>query len=179
MSRVGKRKISILDGVTVKVENSIITVTGPKGTLTHNLPKGIKLDIEGNEITVDREKETKILRELHGTTNAVLNNLIIGVKDGFSKTLIIKGVGYRFAVEGNILVINAGYSNPRKLEIPAGLTAEMGKAVTEVTISGIDKVKVGEFAANVRKQREPEVYKGKGIRYSDEKVVTKERATSK
>lgn len=173
MSRIGNRIIVIPEGVTVTEDNKLVTVKGPKGELTMKVANEVDITIEGNEIKLAKNKETKVANMLHGTMNANLSNLIEGVKNGFSKKLEIIGVGYKFAVRGNTLVINAGYSHPVELNIPTGLKVEAASN-TEITISGCDKVLVGEFAANVRKVRQPEPYKGKGIRYTDEHVRRKE-----
>ena len=173
MSRVGNRKIIIPAGVTVNLENNIVKVSGPKGNLEMELKSPITMKIEGNEITLEKNADTKIANMLHGTMNANLTNLIKGVNSSFSKGLEIIGVGYKFALKGNSLVINAGYSHPVEMNIPTGIKVE-AVSNTEITISGCDKVMVGEFAANVRKVRSPEPYKGKGIRYKDEHVRRKE-----
>lgn len=171
MSRIGNRKIEVPEGVTVKVENDIITVTGPKGSLSQKMLKGISLEQEGNTITLTRVNDAA--KAMHGTMNALLHNMILGVTKGYEKGLEIIGVGYRFNVAGNKLTINAGYSHPVVMNVPEGLTVE-APSNTEIVIKGIDKVLVGEFAANVRKVRKPEPYKGKGIRYKDEHIQRKE-----
>ena len=171
MSRIGNRKIEVPAGVTVAEVSGIVTVTGPKGSLTQKMLKDISLKQEGNEITLERANEAA--KAMHGTMNALLQNMIIGVTKGYEKGLEIVGVGYRFNVSGNKLTISAGYSHPVVMEIPTGLTVE-APSNTEITIKGIDKVLVGEFAANVRKVRQPEPYKGKGIRYKDEHIRRKE-----
>lgn len=171
MSRIGNRIITVPESVTVTNENGIIKVTGPKGTLQEVLLKGITMKQVNNEITVERENET--YKANHGTMNALITNMIKGVTEGFQKDLEIVGVGYRFNVQGKKLVINAGYSHPVEMEVPSDLTVE-SKSNTELSIMGISKVKVGEFAANVRKVRMPEPYKGKGIRYKDEHIRRKE-----
>ena len=171
MSRIGNRKIEVPEGVTVKVENDIVTVTGPKGSLSQKMLKGISLEQEGNTITLTRVNDAA--KAMHGTMNALLHNMILGVTKGYENGLEIIGVGYRFAVSGNTLTIQAGYSHPVKLEIPAGLTVNTISA-TEIEITGADKIVVGEFAANIRKVRQPEPYKGKGIRYKGEHVRHKE-----
>lgn len=171
MSRIGNRIIVVPEGVTVKEENNIVTVTGPKGTLTQVMLKDITMKQADNNITLERKNESA--KAMHGTMNALIHNMIEGVTKGFEKSLEIIGVGYRFNVQGKKLVINAGYSHPVEMEIPEGLTVE-ANGNTEIIIKGIDKVLVGEFAANVRKVRQPEPYKGKGIRYKDEHVRRKE-----
>lgn len=173
MSRIGNRKIEVPSSVTVTVDNNIVTVKGPKGELSLELNKDITVAQKENTIEVTRSNELKATKAMHGTTNANIANMIKGVTDGFQKGLEIIGVGYRFAVKGTTLVINAGYSHPVELAIPTGLTVE-SPSNTEIVIKGIDKVLVGKFAAEVRDVRGPEPYKGKGIRYKDEYVRRKE-----
>ena len=162
MSRIGNRKIEVPAGVTV---------TGPKGSLSEKMLKGISMEQKDNEITLTRESDA--VKAMHGTMNALLQNMITGVTKGYEKGLEIVGVGYRFNVSGKKLTINAGYSHPVELTIPEGLTVE-ASSNTEITVKGIDKALVGEFAANIRKVRRPEPYKGKGIRYKDEHIRRKE-----
>ncbi len=173
MSRIGNRKIVVPAGVTVTNENNIVTVKGPKGELSLELVKGIEITQEENTLTVTRPNDEKATKAMHGTTNANIQNMIKGVTDGFQKGLEIIGVGYRFNVKGTTLVVNAGYSHPVEMTVPTGLTVEQ-VSNTEITVKGIDKVLVGKFAADVRSVREPEPYKGKGIRYKDEYVRRKE-----
>ena len=171
MSRIGNRIIIVPEKVTVELANNVVTVKGPKGTLTQTMLKDITMKQEGNEITLERANEAA--KAMHGTMNALIQNMIKGITEGYAKGLEIIGVGYRFNVQGNKLTINAGYSHPVEMMVPEGLTVE-AVSNTEITIKGIDKVLVGEFAANVRKVRQPEPYKGKGIRYKDEHVRRKE-----
>jgi len=173
MSRIGKRVLTIPTGVNVDVNESTVTVKGPKGELKLDVIKTLKVNIDGTNLTVEKIKEDKFTNQMHGTTNANINNMIIGVSEGYKKGLEIIGVGYRFAVSGNTLTIQAGYSHPVKLEIPTGLSVNAISA-TEIEVSGSDKILVGEFAANIRKVRQPEPYKGKGIRYKGEHVRHKE-----
>ena len=173
MSRIGNRKLVIPEGVTITEENNVVTVKGPKGELTTKLAENITIKVEGNTLEVLRSNDNANTKSMHGTINALINNMMTGVTNGFEKGLEIIGVGYRFALKGNVLVISAGYSHPVEMEIPEGITVEV-PSNTEVTVKGIDKVLVGEFAANVRKVRQPEPYKGKGIRYKDEHVRRKE-----
>ncbi len=173
MSRIGNRKLVVPEGVTITVENNQVTVKGPKGELSLEIRENITVQVEDSAVVVTRANEEKTTKAMHGTTNANIKNMIEGVIHGFKKGLEIIGVGYRFTMKGNTLVINAGYSHPVELEVPAGLTVE-AISNTEISVSGIDKVKVGEFAANIRKVRQPEPYKGKGIRYKDEHVQRKE-----
>ncbi len=171
MSRIGNRIIKVPEGVTVENIDNVVTVKGPKGSLQQVMLKDITMKNENNEITLERKNENA--KAMHGTMNALIHNMIIGVTKGYEKALEIVGVGYRFNVQGKKLVINAGYSHPVEMIIPEGLTVE-ANGNTEITIKGIDKVLVGEFAANVRKVRKPEPYKGKGIRYKDEHIRRKE-----
>ena len=171
MSRIGNRIIMIPEGVTVEENDGVITVKGPKGTLEKTLLRGVKYNVKDNEITLTIENEKDAA--MHGTMNALLQNMIIGVTKGYSRGLEIVGVGYRFNVQGSKLIINAGYSHPVSLTIPEGIKAEV-KDNTQLTLSGIDKELLGEFTAQVRKVRKPEPYKGKGIRYSDEHIRRKE-----
>ena len=173
MSRIGNRELTIPAGVTVTVNENVVTVKGAKGELSLKLTDGIKLNIEENGLTVETSGKTKFANAMHGTTNSLIKNMIKGVSEGYSKGLEIIGVGYRFQVRGNVLVVNAGYSHPVELAIPQGLTIET-VSNTEITVNGIDKELVGEFAAKVRKVRKPEPYKGKGVRYKDEFIRRKE-----
>ena len=171
MSRIGNRIITVPTGVTVEETNGVVTVKGPKGSLSQPMLKDITMKVEENQVIVERKNEAA--KALHGTMNALIQNMITGVTEGYSKGLEIFGVGYRYNVQGQKLTINAGYSHPVVMDIPAELTVEQ-VSNTEITVKGIDKVLLGEFAANVRKVRQPEPYKGKGIRYKDEHVRRKE-----
>ena len=171
MSRIGNRVISIPANVTVTVDGNVVKVVGPKGELSTEVNKNITVTVKDNEITVSRKNDN--YKNFHGTANALINNMIIGVTEGYEKKLESIGVGYRFQVKGNTLVVTAGYSHPVEVNVPAGITIE-SPSNTELIIKGTDKCKVGEFAANIRKIREPEPYKGKGIRYTDEHVRRKE-----
>ena len=171
MSRIGNRIITIPAGVTVEETEGVVVVKGPKGELKQPMLKDISMKIEGEELTLERANENA--KAMHGTMNALVNNMIIGVTKGYEKGLEIVGVGYRFNVQGKKLVINAGYSHPVNMQVPEGITVE-SVSNTEITVKGIDKVQVGEFAANIRKVRMPEPYKGKGIRYKDEHIRRKE-----
>ena len=173
MSRIGNRKIVIPEGVSVELNDNIVKVTGKLGELSLELPNVIKMEIKDNEITLTRINEIKTTKAMHGTTNANITNMIKGVTEGYKKNLEIIGVGYRFNLQGNKLVISAGYSHPVEMEIPVGLKLEL-VSNTEISVFGISKELVGEFAANIRKVRQPEPYKGKGIRYKDEYIRRKE-----
>lgn len=173
MSRIGNRILTIPEGVTVTQEENKIIVKGKLGELSLNIPSVIKVEINNNEITVKRENEQKHTKQLHGTINSLINNMLIGVSEGYKKDLEIIGVGYKFQIAGNKLTISAGYSHPVELIAPTGVKME-SPSLTELTISGHDKQVVTEFAAIIRKVRKPEPYKGKGIRYKDEYVRRKE-----
>ena len=173
MSRIGNRKINIPEGVTVIVNDNVVTVKGPKGELTNSFNKDMKIDVNGNILTITRPNDLKTTKSLHGTTNALIENMIIGVSEGYKKELEIVGVGYRFNVQGNKINVNAGFSHPVEVIVPSDLKAEQ-VSTTEIAISGIDKQKVSEFAANIRKLRKPEPYKGKGIRFKGEHIRRKE-----
>lgn len=174
MSRIGNRELTIPAGVTVTIDdNNTVTVKGPKGELNNTFDKNISISVNDNKIKITRANETKQVKSLHGTTNALVSNMLIGVSAGFVKELEAVGVGYRFNVAGKKVTVSAGYSHPVEMTAPEGIAVESASA-TELKISGIDKQKVSEFAANVRKIREPEPYKGKGIRYKGEYVRRKE-----
>lgn len=173
MSRIGKRVLNIPENINVSVENNVVTVKGPKGELTLELLKNIEVKVEENTVTVNPLKDDKFTNAMHGTTNANIRNMIIGVSEGYTKGLEIVGVGYKFNVQGNKLTIAAGYSHPVIMEVPAGITVKQINN-TEIELEGIDKIKVGEFAANIRKVRSPEPYKGKGIKYKGEQIRRKE-----
>ena len=175
MSRIGKRILVIPEGVTVNVNDSRVLVSGKLGSLELEVKPGIQVSVDNGNVTVTRENDSKELKQLHGTTNANIKNMIEGVSTGFKKELEINGVGYRFQVAGNTLTISAGYSHPVELMIPEGIKVEMPeKSTTELIVSGYDKQAVTEFAANIRKVRQPEPYKGKGIKYKDEHIRRKE-----
>ena len=171
MSRVGNRTIIIPTGVTASVDGNTVTVKGPKGELSTVINENITVNINENEITLTRKNDN--YKNFHGTANANINNMIVGVTNGFEKKLESVGVGYRFQLKGAQLVVTAGYSHPVNVDVPAGITLEV-PSNTELFVRGIDKQLVGEFAANVRKIRKPEPYKGKGIRYADEHIRRKE-----
>jgi len=173
MSRIGERKIVIPEGVTVSVNGREVTVKGSKGELKINVSELVNVVVEDGVVLTKQVKNTKTANMMQGTTNSLISNMITGVSKGYDKGLEAVGVGYRFQVSGNKITINAGYSHPVVMEAPAGLSVT-SESNTEITIHGIDKQKVSEFAANVRKVREPEPYKGKGIRYKGEHVRRKE-----
>ena len=178
MSRIGKKPINLPAGVEVKFENNFVTVKGPKGTLEGQFSKELTFSLDGEVLSIVRPSDSKPHKTIHGTTRALVNNMVVGVTDGFKKDLKMVGVGYRASVQGPNLVLLAGYSHPVEMLIPEGLTVEVVKN-TAITVAGIDKHLVGEFSANIRKVRPPEPYLGKGIRYVDEYVRRKEGKTAK
>lgn len=179
MSRIGKKILEIPAGVTVTVaEDNTVTVKGPKGEMTRTFNADMAIKIEENILTVERPSDQKEHRSLHGTTRALLGNMVEGVTTGFTRNLELIGVGYRAQKQGSKLVLNVGYSHPVEMTPEAGLEVEV-PAPTKIVIKGIDKQRVGEFAANVRAVRAPEPYKGKGIRYEGEVVRRKEGKTAK
>ncbi|WP_085993671.1 50S ribosomal protein L6 [Oceanobacillus senegalensis] len=178
MSRIGFKPIEIPEAVEVKLDGNTITVKGPKGQLTRELVRDMKIILEGNVLTVERPTDSKEHRALHGTTRSLINNMVEGVSKGFEKKLEIIGVGYRAQKQGNKVVINAGYSHPVEIDAIDGIEIEVPKN-TELTVKGIDKQLVGAVASNIRAIRPPEPYKGKGIRYVDEYVRRKEGKTAK
>ncbi|HHT62298.1 MAG: 50S ribosomal protein L6 [Bacillota bacterium] len=172
MSRIGKMPIAIPAGVNVSMDGNTVKVKGPKGQLEREFHPDIAINIESDKIVVTRPTDNKDHRALHGLTRTLLNNMVTGVTKGFEKRLELVGVGYRAAKQGNKLVLNVGYSQPVEMEPGDGLSVEV-PAPTKITVMGIDKEKVGAFAANIRAVREPEPYKGKGIRYEGERVQRK------
>ena len=179
MSRIGKKVIALPANVKVTVEEgNFTTVEGPKGKLSFKFNSEMQINVSSTEVSVVRPDDTKEMRTIHGTTRALLHNMVVGVSEGFTKKLEINGVGYRAQVQGNKLIVNAGYSNPVEMVIPEGIKVECPKPV-EINISGADKQAVGEFAANVRAVRGPEPYKGKGIKYTTETIRRKEGKTAK
>ena len=172
MSRIGKIPVKVPGGVKVTFNDEVMTVEGPKGKLTQKYHPIIKFDNRGAEIIVSRESEEKQTKAFHGLYRNLLNNMIIGVTSGFSRSLVISGVGYRAEVQGKLLVLSLGYSSDIYVGIPEGLAAAV-EANTKITISGIDKQRVGELASQIRKLRLPEPYKGKGIRYENETIKRK------
>ncbi len=173
MSRIGNRKLQIPTGVEVTFENNILTTKSSKGSLEIPIDPLVQVNIEDNTITTTCKNNSARANVVVGTMNSLINNNLIGVSEGYKKDLEIIGVGYRFNIAGNKLTINAGYSNPVIIEVPAGLTATLVNN-NEISISGIDKQKVNQFAAEVREVRSPEPYKGKGIRYKNEHIRRKE-----
>ena len=170
MSRIGNKILTIPASVTIEVNEHDVLVKGPKGQLTVKVPNGVHVKVEGTEVSFTRDND--MIKNLHGTVSACVHNAVVGVTEGFEKKLEAVGVGYRFALKGNKLVITAGFSHPVEVDIPEGIKLE-SPSNTELFIRGIDKCQVGEYAANIRKIREPEPYKGKGIRYAGEVIRRK------
>ncbi|MDW0116763.1 50S ribosomal protein L6 [Sporosarcina thermotolerans] len=179
MSRIGKRPIEVPENVTVTVsENNFVTVKGPKGELTNTFNTDIKIEQEGNVITLTRPTESKQHRSIHGTTRSLLDNMVTGVSKGFERTLELVGVGYRAQLQGTKLVLNVGYSHPVEFTPEEGIEVEV-PANTKIIVRGINKERVGALASNIRKVRPPEPYKGKGIKYEGEIIRRKEGKTGK
>ena len=173
MSRIGNRILSIPEGVTVDVNETIVTVKGPKGELSTDVTEYVTVNVEGNQVTLTRKNDEKRAKQMHGTANANIANLIKGVTEGYSKGLEIVGVGYRFTVKGKTLSVQDGKSHLDNLEVPEGITVEQ-ISNTEIKLAGIDKCALGKFAAEIRSLRSPEPYKGKGIHYVGEYIRRKE-----
>ena len=176
MSRIGNRLIQLPEGVTLQVNDNVATVTGPKGTLNVTLNHGISVEIEGNIVKVVRANDTKQIKQNHGTTRANLNNAVVGVHEGYKKVLQMEGIGYKAVMQGNDVVLSAGYSHTVTITPNEGVKIEVGMVNNkpELTVSGINKQAVGQTAARIREVRPPEPYLGKGIRYSDEVILRKE-----
>ena len=178
MSRIGRMPIAIPDGVTVTIaENNQVTVKGPKGTLERVLPAEMDIKQEGSEIIVTRPNDLKKMKSLHGLTRTLIHNMVVGVTAGYEKTLKVNGVGYRASKSGNKLTLNLGYSHPVEMSDPEGLEAVVDG--NKIIVKGIDKEKVGQYAAEIRDKRRPEPYKGKGIKYADEVIRRKVGKTGK
>ena len=179
MSRIGRMPIAVPAGVTVDIaENNKVTVKGPKGTLERVLPSEMNIAMEGDTITVSRPNDLKKMKSLHGLTRTLINNMIIGVTNGYEKVLEINGVGYRAAKKGKVLDLSLGYSHPVQMEDPEGLEVIV-EGQNKIIVKGIDKEKIGQYAAEIREKRAPEPYKGKGIKYADEVIRRKVGKTGK
>ena len=179
MSRIGKMPIAVPAGVTVDIaEKNQVTVKGPKGTLERVLPAEMEIKKEGDEIIVNRPNDLKKMKSLHGLTRTLINNMVVGVTEGYEKKLEVNGVGYRAVKKGKLLTLSLGYSHPVEMEDPEGIEVVVEDANTLV-VKGIDKEKVGQYAAEIREKRAPEPYKGKGIKYADEVIRRKVGKTGK
>ena len=179
MSRIGRMPIAIPAGVTVDIaENNKVTVKGPKGTLERVLPQEMEIKLDGDTIVVTRPNDLKKMKSLHGLTRTLINNMVIGVTNGYEKVLEVNGVGYRAAKAGKKLTLSLGYSHPVEMEDPEGLEVVV-EDQNKVIVKGIDKEKVGQYAAEIREKRAPEPYKGKGIKYADETIRRKVGKTGK
>ena len=178
MSRIGRLPIAVPAGVEVKIaENNVVTVKGPKGTLEKELPHEMEIKLEDGHIVVTRPNDLKKMKSLHGLTRSLLNNMVVGVSEGYKKVLEVNGVGYKCAKQGKKLVLNLVYSHPVEMQDPEGLEAKVEG--NTITVEGIDKEKVGQYAAEIRDKRRPEPYKGKGIKYADEVIRRKVGKTGK
>lgn len=178
MSRIGRHPIAIPAGVTVEIkENNVVTVKGPKGTLEKALPTEMEIKQEGDEVVVTRPNDLKKMKSLHGLTRTLIQNMVIGVSQGYEKALEVNGVGYRAQKQGKKLVLSLGYSHPVEMEDPEGLESTVDG--NKIVVKGIDKEKVGQYAAEIRDKRRPEPYKGKGIKYADEVIRRKVGKTGK
>ncbi|KMZ52851.1 50S ribosomal protein L6 [Dorea sp. D27] len=179
MSRIGRLPIAVPAGVTVEIaENNKVTVKGPKGTLEKELPVEMEIKQDGDTIVVTRPNDLKKMKSLHGLTRTLVNNMVVGVTDGYQKVLEVNGVGYRAAKSGNKLTLNLGYSHPVEMTDPEGVETVM-EGQNKIIVKGIDKEKVGQYAAEIRDKRRPEPYKGKGIKYADEVIRRKVGKTGK
>ena len=179
MSRIGRLPVAIPAGVTVEVaENNVVTVKGPKGTLVKELASEMEIKVEGAEVVVTRPNDLKRMKSLHGLTRTLINNMVIGVSTGYQKVLEVNGVGYRAAKSGNKLTLNLGYSHPVEMIDPEGIES-VCEGQNKIIVKGIDKEKVGQYAAEIRDKRRPEPYKGKGIKYADEVIRRKVGKTGK
>ena len=179
MSRIGRLPVAIPAGVTVEIaENNKVTVKGPKGTLERELPTEMSIKLEGEEVVVTRPNDLKKMKSLHGLTRTLINNMVVCVTEGYQKVLEVNGVGYRAAKSGKTLTLNLGYSHPVEMEDPEGVESTV-EGQNKIIVKGIDKEKVGQYAAEIRDKRRPEPYKGKGIKYADEVIRRKVGKTGK
>ena len=178
MSRIGYKEIDLPEGVEISQQGNIVTVKGPKGTLSREISPLIKMSVEGNVVKFDRDEDSNQVKMVHGTTRANVNNMVEGVDNGFSKTLKLVGVGYRAQFKGNKLILTVGYSQPVEMDKPEDVDIKVPDNTT-IELSSINKQHLGDFAALVRAVRSPEPYKGKGIRYENEHIIRKEGKTGK
>jgi large subunit ribosomal protein L6 len=179
MSRIGKKPVDIPSGVNITMLDNTIKVKGPKGELQWSHPFGTKVSVAANSIVVERADDTKKNKALHGLTRNLISNMVTGVTTGYQRVLDIVGVGYRAQVQGQKIVMTLGYSHPVEFPLPDGITAAVDQKQTQITLSGIDKQKIGQAAANLRELRKPDAYKGKGVRYSGERLKLKVGKTGK
>jgi len=179
MSRIGRKEIAVPSGDEVKIgKDNAVTVKGPKGTLSRKLSNDMNITEKNGQIIIERPNDLKRFRAMHGLTRTLINNMVVGVTTGYTKTLEINGVGYRAAKSGNKLTLSLGYSHPVEMIDPDGITTTV-EGTTKISVTGIDKEKVGQHAANIREKRKPEPYKGKGIKYSNERIRRKEGKSGK
>jgi large subunit ribosomal protein L6 len=178
MSRIGKKVIEIPENVSIKLENEKVIVNGKNGSLERSVSNILKIEITTNKLVIKRVDDTKVSKTYHGLIRALVQNMVTGVDQKFSKTLVAEGIGYKFQLDKKILVLNVGFTHPVQFEIPDDLTIKL-ESTTKISISGIDKEKVGFLAAKIRDTRPPEPYKGKGIRYENEKIIRKAGKTGK
>jgi len=173
VSRVGKKPVALPKGVQIQIEGNTVKVKGPKGELARSFPPPVTIAMEGAELVVSRPNDSPSVRALHGTTRALINNMVTGVSDGFTKQLIVEGVGYRAEMKGEQLVMALGFSHPVPVDPPPGISFAVDERTKTITISGIDRELVGQVAADIRGWRPPEPYKGKGLRYAGERIRRK------
>jgi len=173
MSRIGKNPVLLPEGVDVRVEGGSVSVKGPKGLLSSDIPQGIRVSVQDKKVLVERLSDVKAVRALHGTTRSIIANMVKGVSEGYQRVLEIVGIGYRAQVQGNKILFTLGYSKPVEFILPEGITAEVDKKQTQLTLRGIDKQLIGQVAADIRSLRPPDPYKGKGIRYANEQIRLK------
>jgi large subunit ribosomal protein L6 len=173
MSRIGKKPVELPSGVDVKLSGQNITVKGPKGELRWTHPEGVGISVESGQAVVTRKNDAKPVRAFHGLTRALLQNMVTGVSEGYTRVLELVGIGYRAQAQGDKLVLTVGYSHPVEFKLPEGIKAEVDKKQTTITLSGIDRQKLGQAAADIKAIRPPDSYKGKGVRYSGERLKLK------
>jgi large subunit ribosomal protein L6 len=179
VSRIGRMPVVLPKGVDVEIKGSAVRVKGPKGELSHTFPASIEISKDDGKILVKRPSDERTQRALHGMTRALIQNMVSGVSTGFEKVLEVNGVGYRAELDGKTLVLYVGYSHPVRIEPPAGISFEVDQKIRQIKVKGFDKQEVGQMAADIRKKRPPEPYKGKGIKYLDEKIRRKAGKTGK
>jgi len=173
VSRIGRMPVEVPQGVDVEIKGTFVRIKGPKGQLEHTFPADMDISMDGGQIIVKRPSDERTHRALHGMTRALINNMVVGVSQGFEKVLEVNGVGYRAELKGKTLVLNVGYSHPVEIDPPEGITFDVDTRARRIKVMGYDKVEVGQVAANIRKVRPPEPYKGKGIKYLDERIRRK------